>query len=112
MPAQAGIQFFLPLPNNWIPAYAGMTSVVERAMGIEPTSLAWEARVIPVYDARIFAHSTFHQATRCIFSPYIRSISAAKRSSMTLRRSFMVAVISPFSGVHASSVTVTLRTLA
>jgi hypothetical protein len=27
-------------------------SQMERAMGIEPTSLAWEARVIPLYDAR------------------------------------------------------------
>ena len=26
---------------------------MERAMGIEPTSLAWEARVIPLYDARV-----------------------------------------------------------
>ena len=26
---------------------------VERAMGIEPTALAWEARVLPLYDARI-----------------------------------------------------------
>lgn len=25
---------------------------VERAMGIEPTALAWEARVLPLYDAR------------------------------------------------------------
>lgn len=27
---------------------------VERAMGIEPTALAWEARVLPLYDARIW----------------------------------------------------------
>ena len=26
---------------------------LERAMGIEPTALAWEARVLPLYDARI-----------------------------------------------------------
>ena len=26
---------------------------VERAMGIEPTALAWEARVLPLYDARV-----------------------------------------------------------
>ncbi len=25
---------------------------LERAMGIEPTALAWEARVLPLYDAR------------------------------------------------------------
>ena len=25
---------------------------MERAMGIEPTALAWEARVLPLYDAR------------------------------------------------------------
>ena len=28
-------------------------SEVERAMGIEPTALAWEARVLPLYDARM-----------------------------------------------------------
>ena len=26
---------------------------LERAMGIEPTALAWEARVLPLYDARL-----------------------------------------------------------
>ncbi len=31
---------------------------VERAMGIEPTALAWEARVLPLYDARAAPHST------------------------------------------------------
>jgi hypothetical protein len=27
-------------------------------MGIEPTALAWEARVLPLYDARAGRHST------------------------------------------------------
>src|SRR6185437_799173 len=31
---------------------------VERAMGIEPTALAWEARVLPLYDARRAHNST------------------------------------------------------
>lgn len=26
-------------------------------MGIEPTALAWEARVLPLYDARVTPHS-------------------------------------------------------
>jgi hypothetical protein len=26
--------------------------VMERAMGIEPTSEAWEASILPLYDAR------------------------------------------------------------
>ena len=30
---------------------------VERAMGIEPTALAWEARVLPLYDARVAPYS-------------------------------------------------------
>ena len=34
---------------------------MERAMGIEPTSLAWEARVIPLYDARV----AWQLSTRC-----------------------------------------------
>jgi hypothetical protein len=28
--------------------------VLERAMGIEPTSEAWEASILPLYDARSF----------------------------------------------------------
>jgi len=31
---------------------------LERAMGIEPTALAWEARVLPLYDAREAHNST------------------------------------------------------
>ena len=27
---------------------------LERAMGIEPTSEAWEASILPLYDARSF----------------------------------------------------------
>ncbi len=26
---------------------------LERVMGIEPTALAWEARVLPLYDTRL-----------------------------------------------------------
>jgi hypothetical protein len=28
---------------------------LERAMGIEPTSEAWEASILPLYDARSFS---------------------------------------------------------
>ena len=28
------------------------TGLMERAMGIEPTSEAWEASILPLYDAR------------------------------------------------------------
>lgn len=34
-----------------------MKGYLERAMGIEPTALAWEARVLPLYDARVTPHS-------------------------------------------------------
>ncbi len=30
------------------------TRFLERAMGIEPTSEAWEASILPLYDARSF----------------------------------------------------------
>ena len=30
------------------------TEKLERAMGIEPTSEAWEASILPLYDARSF----------------------------------------------------------
>jgi hypothetical protein len=32
----------------------GSSRVMERAMGIEPTSEAWEASILPLYDARSF----------------------------------------------------------
>ena len=32
---------------------------MERAMGIEPTALAWEARVLPLYDARSGQEAAF-----------------------------------------------------
>ena len=31
---------------------------MERAMGIEPTSEAWEASILPLYDARSEGHCT------------------------------------------------------
>ena len=31
---------------------------MERAMGIEPTSEAWEASILPLYDARLRSNST------------------------------------------------------
>ncbi len=35
-----------------------LSLLVERAMGIEPTALAWEARVLPLYDARLMFYFT------------------------------------------------------
>ncbi len=37
-------------------------------MGIEPTALAWEARVLPLYDARMMHTRTFHKLTRALAS--------------------------------------------
>jgi hypothetical protein len=31
---------------------AKLSLLLERAMGIEPTSEAWEASILPLYDAR------------------------------------------------------------
>lgn len=44
---------FLPLhvPNNRTNGTAGLC-IHERANGIEPSARAWEARVLPLYDAR------------------------------------------------------------
>ena len=42
---RSGLAFLLQI--NDLPEFD-----VERAMGIEPTALAWEARVLPLYDAR------------------------------------------------------------
>ena len=38
--------------------YQPVRGEVERAKGIEPSALAWEARVLPLYDAREGGHST------------------------------------------------------
>ena len=34
---------------------------MERAKGVEPSSSAWEAEVMPLYDARVGAILTLHQ---------------------------------------------------
>jgi hypothetical protein len=47
-----------PEKLNWLRSQA----VLERAMGIEPTALAWEARVLPLYDARRTHDSTRERA--------------------------------------------------
>jgi hypothetical protein len=42
---------------------------VERAMGIEPTAQAWEAWVLPLYDARmrliLFSNCVYRNPTHC-----------------------------------------------
>ena len=43
--------------SHW-PALASIGGRVERAMGIEPTAQAWEAWVLPLYDARAVADSS------------------------------------------------------
>jgi hypothetical protein len=35
-------------------AVVKLFDLLERAMGIEPTSEAWEASILPLYDARSF----------------------------------------------------------
>src|SRR3989344_3294312 len=39
-------------PRNLVRNQGFINCDLERAMGIEPTALAWEARVLPLYDAR------------------------------------------------------------
>jgi hypothetical protein len=34
-------------------------------MGIEPTSEAWEASILPLYDARSVPHCTTNASSRC-----------------------------------------------
>ncbi len=39
--------------GEWKPVRpTASTGFMERAMGIEPTSEAWEASILPLYDAR------------------------------------------------------------
>jgi hypothetical protein len=40
-------------PERYVKDLSGLyTLFMERAMGIEPTSEAWEASILPLYDAR------------------------------------------------------------
>src|ERR1700682_3211452 len=42
---------------------------MERAMGIEPTSEAWEASILPLYDARSFlSFVDYTQPSECRYS--------------------------------------------
>ena len=43
---------------------------MERVTGVEPVSLAWEARVIPIYDTRLELHSRalIQVEARCIYA--------------------------------------------
>ncbi len=43
-----------PKPPILWPYSVGLAAFMERAMGIEPTSEAWEASILPLYDARSF----------------------------------------------------------
>ena len=38
--------------QEWVFRFAAKDWILERAMGIEPTSEAWEASILPLYDAR------------------------------------------------------------
>ena len=40
--------------------------IVERAKGVEPSSLAWEARVMPLYDARKIENKFYHRDTSVV----------------------------------------------
>ena len=45
---------------------------MERAMGIEPTSEAWEASILPLYDARSFPErADYTQRSGCTYRPAI-----------------------------------------
>jgi hypothetical protein len=41
-------------------------SAMERAMGIEPTSEAWEASILPLYDARSGSNPNAEYHPRCV----------------------------------------------
>src|SRR5215472_2981461 len=49
---------------------------MERAMGIEPTSEAWEASILPLYDARSF------RTPAIIPDNFSRSIAASRQADL------------------------------
>lgn len=49
-------------------------SQMERAMGIEPTLFAWEAKVLPLNDARLSFRPPFHRG--CMVLLTLRSMQA------------------------------------
>ena len=44
-------------------AVVKLFDLLERAMGIEPTSEAWEASILPLYDARSLLNKSYHSLT-------------------------------------------------
>lgn len=43
---------------------------MERVTGVEPVSLAWEARVIPIYDTRELGDSILHHGPNASIGYY------------------------------------------
>ena len=58
-----------------VPGKVEIKERMERAAGIEPASLAWKARVLPLHNARAVIRSVFHGAfeVKCnVFGPNAR----------------------------------------
>src|SRR5271154_4093883 len=60
-------------------------ATLERAMGIEPTSEAWEASILPLYDARSFQLPRLYLITRPIEKPVAQPPTHATKSQANPR---------------------------
>jgi hypothetical protein len=72
--------------------------VMERAMGIEPTSEAWEASILPLYDARSLPErSDYIQlgpvGYRCAPIEMAKAKAKARAKALTGERNLMLRVV-------------------
>ena len=63
---------------------------VERVMGIEPTSQAWEAHVLPLYDTRVWK-SEFWQGYQMMAIPHQLAILVSSRTRLAI--SFFIILV-------------------
>ena len=56
---------------------------VERVMGIEPTSQAWEAHVLPLYDTRVWKRE-FWQGYQMMATPHQLAILVSSRTRLVI----------------------------
>src|ERR1700731_3844330 len=108
--------------QGWVLDLAWKNWILERAMGIEPTSEAWEASILPLYDARSFPQrADYTQPTDSPYRPAIFDIlqcPAGKRARTSSRAIspphllFLRTVTNPATPRCRSVMTRTLNTLS
>ena len=74
-----------------IPLFLWVKMKVERVMGIEPTSQAWEAHVLPLYDTRVWKNQ-FLQRVKSDATVYQLAILVSSRTRFDIS-AFLILVV-------------------